>query len=168
MTTILGKQIRTNRGKTMWALFFCAVDLCWTVNQWKIIYNLSLSISPSISWPCWFDLFCKLCWKGVAHEKFLFFRTNPSEVEQKQFGADQKSDRMENFALGQQISNGLVRNWKYLESYDFPFKNLNILIASILAPEQNEYRLQLRFYEKSIFNAKILILLVLCFLHTYI
>ena len=52
---------------------------------------------------------------------------------------------MENFALGQQISNGLVRNWKYLESYDFPFKNLNILIVQtqILAPEQNEYRLQM-------------------------
>ena len=64
----------------------------------------------------------------------LFLWTNTSEVEQKQFGADQKSDRMENFALGQQISNGLVRNWKYLESYDFPFKNLNILIASNTNP----------------------------------
>ena len=51
----------------------------------------------------------------------FFLWTNTSEVEQKQFGADQKSDRMENFALGQQISNGLVRNWKYLESYDFSF-----------------------------------------------
>ena len=56
----------------------------------------------------------------------FFLWTNTSEVEQKQFGADQKSDRMENFALGQQISNGLVRNWKYLENYDFPFKNLNM------------------------------------------
>ena len=64
----------------------------------------------------------------------FFLWTNTSEVEQKQFGADQKSDRMENFALGQQISNGLVRNWKYLESYDFPFKNLNIFIASNTNP----------------------------------
>ena len=109
-----------------------------------------MSIYPSISCPCCVLICFASCAEKVLPMKNCFFLwTNTSEVEQKQFGADQKSDRMENFALGQQISNGLVRNWKYLESYDFPFKNLNILIASILAPEQNEYRLQLRSYEKS-------------------
>ena len=160
VTTIIGKQIRTNRGKTMWALFFCAVDLCWTVNQWKMINNLSLSIYPSISWPyCVLICFASCAEKVLPMKNCFFLWTNTSEVEQKQFGADQKSDRMENFALGQQISNGLVRNWKYLESYDFPFKNLNILIASNTNPRSrtewisspNEY---LIFYEKYILMQK--------------
>ena len=86
-----------------------------------------MSIYPSISSPCCVLICFASCAEKVLPMKNCFFLwTNTSEVEQKQFGADQKSDRMENFALGQQISNGLVRNWKYLENYDFPFKNLNM------------------------------------------
>ena len=73
VTTIIGKQIRTNRGKTMWALFFCAVDLCWTVNQWKMINNLSLSIYPSISWPyCVLICFASCAEKVLPMKNFFF------------------------------------------------------------------------------------------------
>ena len=69
-----------------------------------------MSIYPSISCPCCVLICFASCAEKVLPMKNCFFLwTNTSEVEQKQFGADQKSDRMENFALGQQISNGLVR-----------------------------------------------------------
>ena len=45
------------------------------------------------------------------------FFLNTSQLEEKQFRDYQKSDKMGNFALGQQISDGLSplgRNWKYM------------------------------------------------------
>ena len=69
----ISNEICTNRGKATWALFsFFAVDLCWTVSQRKAVKNLTFFILLYLSIFIHFDLFCKLCWKGVAHEKLLF------------------------------------------------------------------------------------------------
>ena len=122
----------------MWALFsFFAVDLCWTVNQRIEIKNLTFSIILylSISSPravFWFVL--QVVLKRYCPWKIAFFLDKYKWSGAKAIWSWSEIDRMENFALGQQISNGLVRNWKYLESYDFPFKNLNIFIASNTNP----------------------------------